>query len=71
MAVGMESDVKSLEELQEKTLLSCHDILKKKLDVKEVFPPMNEKNLLTLHDKHFLSDTSNSVDTKILQALYH
>ena len=66
MAVGMESDVKSLEDLQEKTLLSCHDILKKKLDVKEVFSPMNEKNLLTLHDKHILSDTSNSVDTKVL-----
>ena len=69
MAVGVESDVKSLEDLQEKTLISCHDILKKKLDVKEVFPRMNEKNLLTAHDRHILSDTNNSVDTKIIHII--
>ena len=61
----MESDIKSLEYLQEKTLISCHDVLKKKLDVKEAFLSMNEKNLLTTHDKHILSDTNSSVDTKV------
>ena len=65
MAVGVESEVKSLEDLQEKTLLSCHDVLKKKLDVKEILSQMNSKNLLTAEDRHVLLDTNKSAETKV------
>jgi len=65
MAVRVvESEVQSLESLQEKTLISCHDVLKKKLDVNEILTPMNQKNLLTSEDKHVLSDTSKSTSAK-------
>ena len=46
MATGQiaESDVESL---QAQTLFSCHEVLNKKLDVKEIYSQMNQKNLLT------------------------
>ena len=64
-AGGVEVDVKSLEDLQEKTLISCHEVLKKKLDVKEIYSQMNQRNLLTSEDRHFLQDTSKSPETKV------
>ena len=66
MAVDqVERDVKSLEDLQEKTLISCHEVLEKKLDVKEIYSQMNQRNLLTSEDRHVLQDTSKSPETKI------
>ena len=65
MAVEIQSEVQSLEDLQEKTLLSCHEVLRKKLDVKEIFSQMNQKNLLTAEDRHVLLDTNKSTETKV------
>ena len=65
MAFGIQPEVGSLEDLQEKTLLSCHEVLKKKLDVKEIFSQMNQKNLLSSEDRHILSDASKSTETKV------
>ena len=62
----VESGVESLrEELQEKTLLSCHEVLNKKLDVKEIYSQMNQKNLLTTEDRHVLQDANRSQETKV------
>jgi len=65
MAIVVESEVQSLESLHEKTLTSCHEALKKKLDINEILAPMNQKNLLTSEDKHVLSDTSKSTSAKV------
>lgn len=67
MASGTtESEVDLLENLQRKTLKSCHDILAKKLDVSEVYPLMNQKDLLADEDKHFLLvDTGKSTIAKV------
>ena len=65
MAVGIQPEVQSLEALREKTLLGCHEVLRKKLDVKEIFPQMNQKNLLTAEDRHVLQDPSKSTETKV------
>ena len=64
--IEVEPEDEALENLQETTLNSCHDIIKKNLDVKEILSPMIQKNMLTADDKHILQETSKSTDTKIL-----
>ena len=67
--MAVEIQPESLEDLQEKTLLNCHEVLKKKLDVKEIYPQMNERNLLTAEDRHVLLDTSRSTETKVIHII--
>ena len=60
MAAEVQFEVKLLEDLQEETLSNCHVALRKKLDVHEVISRLDEKNLLTSEDRHFLLQDSGT-----------
>lgn len=62
---GEVRDFELLEKLQGEALSSCHVALRKKLDVDEISPWMNQKKLLTPHDKHILSQPDRSREYKV------
>jgi len=53
------------QESEERTLCYCHELLRRKLDVRAIFPCLNQRDLLTRHDKDTLQNKSLSNDEKV------
>jgi len=57
--------------LEEKALCFCHELLRRKLNVREIFPHLNQRELLTRHDKDTLQNKCFSNDEKVDYLVHH
>ena len=53
------------ETLQENALRACHKALRNQLNVMEIYPCLNSRNLLTKEEGHYLCNDGNSIGKKI------